>query len=359
MKPTIRELRPSDMDRYADLSETRPQLDRRAAEKRAELVEHMAFHNPHADGNPTYFVIELGDRLMGHLGRMPTLFQIGEERVQASYIHDLYVHDELVKIGQGFFLSMQMYRRAEQASKSFCALIWTNDINIRMQKARKYHQMWAHRYSKLLRADTQLDRRPQFAPFAMVSKPLAAAILQAADTMLSTALGARKKLIEIERFDQRFDRFAEHAGRRMGIGPVKDHRYLNWKYPDRPDLDTAHYVALDGTGEVTGYIVLSVPPSRFHESYILELAVDPEDEKTALALINQAVEHCRRAGAHSLLCLGTDPRLIAALNKLLFVKRPNKLEPLFLANKDRYPRPDVLSELENWNFSFGDSEGTV
>ncbi len=359
MKPKIRELRPSDMDKYVELSAAREELDRRAAEKRAEFVEWMAFRNPHDDGKPTYFVVDYKDRIMGHLGRMPVIFQVNGTRVQASYIHDLFIHQELVQAGQGFFLSMRMYRQAEKASDSFCALIWTNEINIRLQKARKYHQMWADRYVKLLRADAQIEK-VKVAPLAAAGKPLAALALRAVDGVLAAALfgGRPRRIVEVERFDDRFDRFAERMLGRLGICPFKDQRYLNWKYTDRPDLDTTHYASVDGTGELTGFVVVSVPPSKFHESYLLELAADPEDEKTITALVITAVEHCRKAGAHSVQCMGTDPRFVAVLKKLLFMSRPPK-EPLFLAKTERFEEPEVLESLGNWHFSFGDSEGAV
>jgi GNAT superfamily N-acetyltransferase len=362
MKATIRELRPSDMDRYAALCAAREELDARAAEKRAQLVEWMAFHNPDADGNPTYFVVEHGDRLMGHLGRMPTFFQIRGERVQASYIHDLFVHPELVKAGQGFFLAMRMYRLAETASKSFCALIWTNEINIRLQKTRKYHQMWAYRHVKLLRADGHIDRRvPAGTPagaLATAGKSLAAAALALVDGALAVALDVRQRIVPVERFDDRFDRFAQRMLGRLSISPCKHQRYLNWKYTDRPDLDTVQYAAVDGTGEITGFMVISEPRSAHRESYLLELVADPEDDKTLIALINRAIEHCREAGAYTLQCMGTDPRMIAVLKKFLFVPRA-PLEPLFIAKPDRYPTPDELTLLDRWHFSFGDSEGAV
>jgi GNAT superfamily N-acetyltransferase len=358
MKPTIRALRPSDMDRYAALCEAREELDHGAAERRARLVEWMAFHNPCADGDPTYFVVELGDRLMGHLGRMPALLQIQGERVQASYIHDLFVHPELVKAGQGFFLAMRMYRLAEAASKSFCALIWTNDINIRLQKARKYHPMWAHRHVKLLRADGHIDRHVPAGAAAAAGKPLAAAALALVDSVLAVALDVRQRIVPVERFDERFDRFAARMLGRLSISPYKDQRYLNWKYIDRPGLDAVHYAAVDGTGEITGFVVISVPQSAHRESYLLELVADPEDEKTIVALVNRAIEHCREAGAYTLQCMGTDPRFVAVLKKFLFAPRP-PLEPLFLARPERYRDPDELMHLDNWHFSFGDSEGAV
>ncbi|MCG8421949.1 MAG: GNAT family N-acetyltransferase [Proteobacteria bacterium] len=375
MKPRIRELRPSDMAAYVDLCASRRELDRRAAEARAELVEWIAFHNPDADGNPTYFVVELGDRLMGHLGRMPTRFSIEGQPHLASYVHDLFVHPELVGVGQGFFLSMQLYREAERASQSFCALVWTNEINLALQKARKYHPMWADRRVKLLRADTQIDKlgSQMGSVFDLplvksAGKTVASAALRTADGILQgVGFGWRSagvtrakaaKLVQIDRFDRRFDGFAERLAGRLAIHPVKSSAYLNWKYTDRPQLESVHYAAMDDRGQICGLVVVCVPDSEFRESFILELCADPEDRATVALLIKRAVDHCRRAGAYTIQCMATDPRMIAVLERFLFVPRPPK-EPFFLANPDRYSRPAVLRAVDNWHLSAGDSEGTV
>ena len=127
MKFSIRELRREDEGAYADLCAARPGLDRAAAEARAHLVQHLAFANPTSDGAPTYFVVAAGDRLLGHMGRMPTWFWVEGRRHLATFAHDLFVHPELQHTGQGFFATMRLYQAVERASKSFVAMCWTND----------------------------------------------------------------------------------------------------------------------------------------------------------------------------------------------------------------------------------------
>lgn len=376
-KPEIRALRPSDMDSFVELCTRRDGMDRAAAEHRARIVEWIAFHNPDDDGDPTYFVVDQGGQIMGHLGRMPTRFYVEGKPHLASYLHDLFVHPDLQKGGRGLFLSMQLYRTAERASKSFCVLVWTNEINIRIQQARGYDQLWAERYVKLLRADGQIERMaermaervasplvsPLVSPLAALAKPVATGLIQASDRVLSRAMDGRRRLVRIEGFDARFDRLAERVGPRMGIAPVKTRRYLRWKHADRPALETATYAALDtggelAGGELAGFVVVCVPRTAYHDSYILELVADPDDTRTIAALCHQAIEHCRAQGAYSLQCIGTDPRFARVLRQLLFVAREPR-EPLFRANADRYAHPEVLGRLGGWHASYGDSEGPI
>ena len=177
----VRELRTSDMPSFIELCKSRDTLEGDAAERRAAVVEWLAFNNPAADGAPTYFVGVQGDRVIAHLGRMPTRFTINGAIESGSYFHDLYVHPEVrARRGQGFFLAMNMYRAAEKASAGFCVCIWTNEINIAMQKARKYQQMWTVRYRKVISLDSRIDR---LAPtqIANIAKPIVRNILAACD----------------------------------------------------------------------------------------------------------------------------------------------------------------------------------
>jgi GNAT superfamily N-acetyltransferase len=370
MKPEIRPLRPADMDSFVELCATRDGLDRAAAEKRAQVVEWVAFHNPEADGNPTYFVVDLGGRVMGHLGRMPTRFGVEGRPHRASYIHDLFVHPELQKGGRGFFLAMQMYRAAEQASPSFSVLVWTNEVNLGLQRARKYDELWVERYVKLLRADGPIDRvtgritgRFGLGLVTRAGKPVASGFLGLADRVLGTALG-RRRMQRVDHFDERFDVLAERLLPRLGIAPIKTRDYLTWKYYDRPQIQSAAYVALNsaragaGAGELLGFTIVTAPGPKFRDSYVLELVADPEDKRTIVALAVQAAEHCRSMGAYSLECVAADPRFARVLRQLLFVPREPRY-PLFRAGSDRYQHPDVLGRLENWHFSIGDSEGPV
>lgn len=359
MKPEIRPLRPADMDSFVELCASRDGLDRQAAEKRAQVVEWVAFHNPEADGNPTYFVVDLGGRVMGHLGRMPTRFGLEGRPHRASYIHDLFVHPELQKGGRGFFLAMQMYRAAEQASPSFSVLVWTNEVNLGLQRARKYDELWAERYVKPLRADGHIDRLTgsRLGFVGKATKPVAAGLLDVADRAIDAALG-RRRMQRVDHFDERFDALAERMLPRLGIAPIKTRDYLAWKYYGRPHITSAVYVALDRAGELLGFTIVTAPGTRFHDSYVLELVADPGDTRTIVALALQAAEHCRSMGAYSLECVAADPRFARVLRRLLFVSRPPRY-PLVRHGSDRYARPEVLGRLENWHFSIGDSEGPV
>jgi len=353
MKPIIRELRPGDMEQFVELCATR--MDRKEAEARAELVAWMAFKNPVSDGQPTYFVAAAGDRIVGHIGRMPTQFFVEGRKHLASFAHDLYVHPELQKGGRGFFVSMHFYQAIEKACPSFCALIWTNDINIKIQQARKYEQLWANRYVHLLSMDTRLDPLAgKIGPAVELLKHSVRMGMHVLDRALTYA--ATRKITEVARFDERFDDLAERVGPRLGIAPVKNHEYLNWKYSDRPGLDPAMFVAYGAPREPRGFVIVTRKLSPGKTGTILDLCAPPDDKKTLIALVARATNFYRELGASNVEAVATDPRIVHVLRQMVFVPRP-PLQPLFILNTQKYSRPGFLNQLERWHLCYGDSEG--
>lgn len=357
MKFSIRELRPDDEGAYADLCAARPGLDRAAAEARARLVQHLAFQNPTSDGAPTYFVVAMGDRLMGHMGRMPTWFWVEGKKHLATFAHDLFVHPELQHTGQGFFATMRLYQSVEKASKSFVAMCWTNDINIRLQQTRHYDQLWVDRFVRPMRVDGKLGPlRRLGSAVEQAGGALGNGVLRAIDLALHVTREGKRPTAWVTSFDARFDDFAERSGPTMGIAPVKDAAYLRYKYLGRPGLETVTVIAESAPGHVVGFAVLRAVSGLREVGTILDLAANPEDTATYHALLGEVIAHYARSGVGSVEAMGTDPRVVAHLARYGFVRRGDKM-PFFYANGRSYERPAVLARVPGWHHVYGDSEG--
>lgn len=354
MKTEIRELRPSDMESFVELCESRPGLGRLGAERRAAIVEWVAFHNPVSDGNPTYFVGVQGDRVMAHLGRMPTIFNIRGQRELASYFHDLYVHPDLRKEqAQGFFLTMKLYRKAEKASQSFCAMVWTNEINISLQKARKYQQMWTDRRVMVLGLSQKVGERVP-GPIQVPTTAALRGLITATNWANGLRLKSKARVESFDRFDERFDELAERSAPNLGIAPYKDQQYLNWKYVDRPGLGASRFQLLDENGRLAGFSVV-VHPDSTRTASIAELVVADNDRAAIHALLDKTISHLRNVGADRIEAVASDGPYAAALHERIF--RRDARIPLFLAKAGRSPQSDFLNRPSNWHMSLGDSEG--
>jgi hypothetical protein len=354
MKTVIRELRPSDMPSFVELCESRPGLGRLGSERRASIVEWVAFHNPCDDGNPTYFVGVQGDRVMAHLGRMPTVFNVRGQRETASYFHDLYVHPDMRREkAAGFFLTMNLYRKAEKASQGFCAMVWTNEINIALQKARKYQQMWTDRRVMVLGLSHKVE---DIVPAPMTAPTSAAlrGLITATNWVNGVRLQSKATVERFDRFDERFDELAERSAATMCIAPYKDHEYLNWKYVNRPGLGAARFQLLDEGGRLAGFCVAVHPDSSLTAS-IAELVVADNDRAGIHALLEQMIRYLRTIGAVRVEAVASDAPYAVALQERIF--RRDARIPLFLAHGNRSPNARHLNRASNWHMSLGDSEG--
>lgn len=70
----IRRLLHEDIHNIDALIGIRDEIESAGCEKWVEFFRLLAFSNPHANGELTYFVSEDGERIVAHLGRMPAKF---------------------------------------------------------------------------------------------------------------------------------------------------------------------------------------------------------------------------------------------------------------------------------------------
>jgi hypothetical protein len=355
VKFKIRELRRDDERAYADLCAARPKLARADAEQRARLVQFLAFENPTSDGEPTYFVVESGDRLMGHMGRMPTWFWVGGRRHLATFAHDLFVHPEMQASGQGFFATMRLYQAVEKASKSFIAMCWTNDINIRLQQTRHYSQMWVERHVRPMRVDGKLGPLHRVAVIEQAATTVGNLVFRGFDRALSV-VGGHRRLVDVVDPDARFDDLAERVGPTMGIAPVKDAAYLRYKYVARPGLATKIIGAESAPGNLVGFIVLREVTGLRKTGTILDFCANPDDAATCEALLSAALRFYAQRQVGSIEAVVAGPGIGNALARVGFVRRGDKL-PLFFTNGVQSGKLPLISDVQNWHHVYGDSEG--
>jgi hypothetical protein len=288
---------------------------------------------------------------------MPGRFQMDGYREAGAFIHDLFVHPEVRDRGMGFFTAMKLYRAAEKAGSGFAALVWTNAINIKLQTARRYEQRWITGHVKALALDAEIDRAVPVAPVAAAGKLVARAALGIVDRTIAAVTGGRRcQVVEVDGFDERFDRLADHVAGNIGISPVKHHRYLEWKYRGWPHQPWAGFAAVGGAG-ITGFAVV-VDSADNPTSTVAELVAEPDDADTITALVQAVIRRCRASKRTSIAALATDPRFARVLERHLFAREPEP-QPLFLANPGAARNPDLIRRTEAWHLSYGDSEGAL
>jgi GNAT superfamily N-acetyltransferase len=355
---TIRPLTHADMDNIGELFQTREELDQHGAEKRKRLFEWLAFRNPLADGQPTYFIAEHDGKIVAHLGRMPTEFIIKGKRRKSYFVHDLYVHPEYRKKGLGFFLCMSLYKATENNSESFCCLVWTTQLNLGLQRLRGYHEQWADRYVKLFDPTEKLSKFIKQKSLAKACALILKALLLLTDSILVRLIPHKVGVSKIDRFDLSFDSLIQNISHKLGICSVRDSSCLNWKFIDRPFSNMTVFAARKN-GRALGFVVVTLSPIKeYREGVIVDIMADPEDANTLSSLCKVAIDYCRERKVSSIECCLTDKRFVKIFKRFLFLKAFGK-KPVMLANLDKCEEKEYLIDINNWHLNYGDSDRSM
>ena len=357
----VRPLLRSDLEEINRLHRTRDDVaEEGAAEKRTELLEWLAFHNPFAGDEATYFVAEDGGNIVAFQGRMPLEFIVNGTRRKGYYVHDTYVHPEYRKKGLGFSLITALAQATEEQSDSFFCLLGGTPLNLKIQRRMGYLELPpAPQYVKLLNPEKQLTRLLKIRPLIALLNPLARSGLRLLDTFLLALYTPSSRTIRsIERFDHHVDQLIERLIPTSPISAVKDSRYLNWRYVDRPFKRDTLLIA-EENGRPAGCMILAMNPYRpeARVGVIVDVIADPSDRETLTALCGAAIRFFIRKRANAISCIITNPGVEQVFTKFAF-RRDSAGKAVLLGNLnltgiDR----TFLEHLEHWTLTRGDSDG--
>lgn len=352
----IRPLLPEDMPQIAAMQQTRDDVDAAGAAKRAELMRWLAFHNPLARGEATYFVAETADGVVGYHGRMPLEFAIAGKARRGYFVHDLYVTPPARKQGLGFKVTMLIARAIEQESPSFFGLLGMTPLNLEMQRLFGYYETAVPGLAKPLNPHQALQKRLKRPWAANLLAPLAGIALRLADRLLLDLPAIGVTVTPLQRFDEETEALNRRLHPKTGISTFKSAAYLNWKYLDRP-YPRETVLAARRDGRLSGYIIISPTPYQKDSAVgiIIDLMADPADRRTVTALIAAAVRWFRRRRFDSVRCIFSHPALVAQFRKKLFF--PTEGKAFMLGNLDRAGvEADLLKDVKNWHLTLGESD---
>ena len=353
----IRGLTPDDLPQVTELLATREGIGVENAAKRAEILAYIAFKNPYAaEGEERYYVVEEDGKIVALHGRMPVLFSCGGTHVRGYYVHDLSVHRGSLKRGQGLALTLALARAVEERTDSFFCLLGMTPLNQMMQRRRRYHEMFADSYVKVIRPEEVLSIfiRSRFLA-GLLGIPLRP-LVWIVDWCLQWRFRRFAPLTQVSTFDCRFDRLFERIAGKFPACSVKNSIYLQWKYGNAPfNKDTAF--ARFTNDELQGFVVVgTVKAKGVRTGVIKEILADPDDEETIALLCLSAVRFLRKQNVSAILCLLSDERFGRIARKFLFVRRVGH-EPVFVGNLEKAGvHKDVLADIRNWHMTFGDSD---
>ncbi len=355
---TVRDSTPEDITKIYDLALSTYGHDSNSVPVTFSY-EHIAWQLLQCPAGPVRAcVAEVGDKLAGFYGVIPTDLYCQGRRVSASLSLLTMTHPDYHRQGIFRTLASRLYSRLADEGVAITYGFPNNNSLPRLVSKLQ----WAHI------ATLDVYVRP-LNPLAIVSSlvksrtaaRLAGAWLAPFFSHQPVSLPSAFRLSETMRFDDRADGLMEA---RKDVRPIQQARtaaYLNWRYTACPDWIYRITIAEAGD-DLLGYLVLRCM-SQFglKGGMIVDLAALPGRSDVALALVQDAVAYSLRQGTDLSACLvHGDSDLCRALRRCRFLKVPSRLgfkRWYFGARlNDGRLSADVVNNPDNWLLTFGDDD---
>lgn len=267
------------------------------------------------------WIIEDGDRLLGHYGLIPYRIAMGERTVDGLCGVDFAVDPA----AQGRGIGGQLIRRfLEPGVADFPFLVVPTPVT-------------AHLMVKY--GATLIDGESESFLYSFPTGTEMPAPEPAADLELE----------EVTEFDESFDVLSAAMRRIYPVQIARNAAYLNWRYRDYPFCACLSTAARGRDGELRGYIVFQ-PDRSAGRGYILDLVCDPQDQDAVRSLLRRAVDQARQASLPQLFLISRSETLGRLLSDCGFAV----VRPHVLSFACKLP-PDGFGP-EAWHVSPGDGD---
>jgi GNAT superfamily N-acetyltransferase len=171
----------------------------------------------------------------------------------------------------------------------------------------------------------------------------------------STLQDHNMEIVPISSFDESIDGFWQRASELKKIMIVRDMKYLNWRYVEKPGNEYKIFSA-KRQNEIVGYIVLRVVKETINRGFIVDLLTIPGEDVVPELLINRAIGYLRKEGVASILCLMLQyTPYYRILRKLGFTRRKSGIQlniRLFNQNLSE----EFVKDPGNWFYAWGDGD---
>lgn len=160
---------------------------------------------------------------------------------------------------------------------------------------------------------------------------------------------------QIQSFDEDIDDFWQKASVIKPIMVVRDRKFLNWRYVEKPGNEYTIFVARKRR-EIVGYIVVKLEYADLLRGVIVDLLTLPGEDIVTGALINRARSYLQESGADIISCLMLpDVPYYRHLKKMGFMRRRSGIQ-LNVRIFDPGLPPEFVHNPANWYYVRGDSD---
>lgn len=154
---------------------------------------------------------------------------------------------------------------------------------------------------------------------------------------------------EVPSYDARVDRLIHQVAEQVNFMVFKDHRFLNWRYKQRPHQKYRLFI-FENNGSVNGYMILKYfEEDGYKKTHILDIMANCED--VFMDLISTAEQHSH--GSDELNCWLVDNSIYDSLfTDSGFIPSGNKSVLMAHTNYGQ----EIIPRRNNWLFALGDND---
>lgn len=172
-------------------------------------------------------------------------------------------------------------------------------------------------------------------------------------------LHTNSKIKPVEFFDEKYDALWQSFSSDINIAIIRDSKYLNWRYINKPNEDYKIAALYEGN-LLRGFVVYCFKQKHGGKiGYIMELITDLSSSQLAKSLLNYANNDLIGSGCEVVLawCFDFSPNSVA-FKKSGYFPLPSKLRPIELhfGYSNFSCNDSVMAKRENWYLSYSDSD---
>jgi GNAT superfamily N-acetyltransferase len=303
-------------------------------------------------GPAIIWVAVIGQRIIGHSAVLPLYMKIGNQTCKGSLGIDIMVHPDYRRHGILASFRNSTYDYFTQNGISLtCGLVSDRILSI---------------YRKL--QTTEVDELPLLVKIVSWRDVLktrykipywAGSLLGYLwEHLIHRMPSLPETDIQIEPvsvFDKRMDDFWRKASVIKPIMVVKDMKYLNWKYVEKPGNEYKLFIA-KRKNEIVGYMVLTREKDKLTQGNIADFLTLPQENEGARALIAEAVRYFQKEGIALISCwMFKDTPYFNIMNKLGFIRKYSGLR-LGFRLRDPNLSKDFFVDPGNWYYVRADND---
>jgi GNAT superfamily N-acetyltransferase len=295
--------------------------------------------------------------LAGQKSNVPVDMMILGKRVHAAQSVDTMTHSNYRKQGIFLALARNVY---EIAKNDNVALIYS------FPNQSSFHGLTEHLGFTTL-ANVKKFLRPVKIDDAITAKlkiPVISSLLGYISRLIydlffpiHSGSHADVEIKSASRFPVEAEKLFESLSGKFPNMVVRDTRYLNWRYPDRPNKEYEILLAYRGK-VLSGYCVTGTAERRgYNIGYIMDIFADPSDSKTISLLIGNALKAMFKKNIVAVTCLITDrSHFVKFLRKAGFIFQMRGLSYNVKVLSPQEVDVEKLKDLSMWHITFGDTD---